>query len=105
MTENLGISPEGWAQIQEQFKNIISEAGVEPEETYLKELEEIFGMSIEEMNRDTENKFDDYLSPNAQQERCCHQNLDQLLLLLLNFSSAVSSFALWFFISFKNFIN
>jgi dUTP pyrophosphatase len=54
MTENLGISPEGWAQIQEQFKNIISEAGVEPEETYQKELEEIFGMSIEEMNRDTE---------------------------------------------------
>ena len=54
MTENLGISPEGWAQIQEQFKNIISEAGVEPEETYQKELEELFGMSIEEMNRDTE---------------------------------------------------
>ena len=54
MTENLGITPEGWTQIQEQFKNIISEAGVEPEETYQKELEELFGMSIEEMNRDTE---------------------------------------------------
>jgi dUTP pyrophosphatase len=54
MIQNPGISPEGWAQIQEQFKNIISEAGVEPEETYQKELEELFGMSIEEMNRDTE---------------------------------------------------
>jgi len=28
MTENLGITPEGWSQIQEQFKNIILEAGV-----------------------------------------------------------------------------
>lgn len=54
MIQNPGISPEGWAQIQEQFKNIISESGVEPEETYQKELEELFGMSIEEMNRDTE---------------------------------------------------
>lgn len=48
------INPEAWAQIQEQFEKIKLESGIEPEENYLKDLEEILGMSIDEMNRDTE---------------------------------------------------
>lgn len=48
MNEN--IDPSLWAQIQETFDKIKEESGVEPEENYIKELEEMFGMSVEEMN-------------------------------------------------------
>jgi dUTP pyrophosphatase len=54
MQDNSMINPEAWAQIQEQFEKIIQESGIEPEESYLKDLEEILGMSVDEMNRDTE---------------------------------------------------
>lgn len=51
------INPQVWDQIQEQFEKIKSEAGIEPEQEYIKELEDMFGMSIEEMNRETEISF------------------------------------------------
>lgn len=55
--ENNEINPELWAQIQKQFEEIKEESGIEPEEGYIKELEELFGMSIEDMNRETEIMF------------------------------------------------
>ena len=55
--ENNEINPELWAQIQKQFEEIKEESGIEPEEEYIKELEELFGMSIEDMNRETEIMF------------------------------------------------
>jgi dUTP pyrophosphatase len=51
------INPEVWDAIQKQFEQIKQEAGVEPEEDYIKELEDMFGMSLEEMNRETEISF------------------------------------------------
>jgi dUTP pyrophosphatase len=39
-----------WKQIQETFNQIKQDAGVEPEEDYMKELESILGMSVDEMN-------------------------------------------------------
>jgi len=48
------IKPDAWEQIQSQFDKIKLEAGIEPEEEYIKELEEMLGMSIDEMNRETE---------------------------------------------------
>jgi dUTP pyrophosphatase len=36
--------------ILEQFQKIKDEAGIEPDEEYQKELEELFGMSMEQMN-------------------------------------------------------
>lgn len=39
-----------WKQIQETFNQIKQDAGVEPEEDYMKELEDLLGMSVEEMN-------------------------------------------------------
>ncbi len=45
-----GIDPEIWSQIQETFNKIKEEAGVEPEEDYMAELEELLGMSVDEMN-------------------------------------------------------
>ena len=48
------INPDAWEQIQEQFEKLKIEAGIEPEEEYIKELEEMLGMSIDEMNRETE---------------------------------------------------
>ena len=51
------INPEAWDQIQKQFEQIKLEAGIEPEEDYIKDLEEMFGMSLEEMNRETEISF------------------------------------------------
>lgn len=40
-----------WEQIQETFSKIKEEAGVEPDEQYMSELEELLGMSIEDMNQ------------------------------------------------------
>jgi len=48
MNEN--IDPSLWAQIQETFDKIKEDSGIEPEENYIKELEDMFGMSVEEMN-------------------------------------------------------
>lgn len=39
-----------WKQIQETFNQIKEDTGVEPEEDYMKELEDLLGMSVEEMN-------------------------------------------------------
>jgi len=39
-----------WKQIQETFDQIKKEAGIEPEEDYIKELEDMLGMSVEDMN-------------------------------------------------------
>jgi len=39
-----------WKQIQETFDQIKQEAGIEPDEDYMKELEDILGMSVDEMN-------------------------------------------------------
>lgn len=41
-----------WKQIQETFDQIKKEAGIEPEEDYMKELETLLGMSADEMNED-----------------------------------------------------
>ena len=39
-----------WKQIEETFNQIKQDAGVEPEEDYMKELESLLGMSVDEMN-------------------------------------------------------
>jgi len=39
-----------WKQIQQTFNQIKEDTGIEPEEDYIKELEEILGMSVDEMN-------------------------------------------------------
>jgi dUTP pyrophosphatase len=39
-----------WKQIQETFDQIKKETGIEPEEDYIKELEDMLGMSVDEMN-------------------------------------------------------
>lgn len=51
------IKPEVWAHILEQFESIKSESGVNPDLDYIKELEDMLGMSVEEMNRETEIAF------------------------------------------------
>jgi dUTP pyrophosphatase len=48
------INPATWEQIQSQFEKLKIESGIEPEDDYIKELEGIFGMSIDEMERETE---------------------------------------------------
>ena len=48
------INPEVWAQIQEQFEKLQNESGVEIDEDYQKELEQLFGMTYDEMNREAE---------------------------------------------------
>ena len=45
-----GIDPEIWSQIQETFDKIKEDAGIEPDEEYMSELEELLGMSVDEMN-------------------------------------------------------
>lgn len=44
------IDKDIWNQIQETFNQIKNDTGVEPEEDYMKELEDLLGMSVEEMN-------------------------------------------------------
>lgn len=52
MTEK--TDQEVWGEIYEQFEKIKQEFGIEPDDEYQKELEDILGMSVEEMNRETE---------------------------------------------------
>ena len=54
MKQGNDVSPEVWAQVLEQFEKIKSESGIEPELDYIKQLEDMLGMSVEEMNRETE---------------------------------------------------
>jgi dUTP pyrophosphatase len=44
------IDPALWAQIQETFEKIKEESGVNPDENYLSEIEEMFGMSMNDMD-------------------------------------------------------
>lgn len=44
------IDPVLWAQIQETFEKIKEESGVNPDENYLSEIEEMFGMSMNDMD-------------------------------------------------------
>jgi dUTP pyrophosphatase len=39
-----------WKQIQQTFSQIKQDTGIEPEEDYIKELEDMLGMSVDEMN-------------------------------------------------------
>ena len=54
MQQGNEIKPEVWAQVLEQFEKIKSDSGIEPELDYIKQLEDMLGMSVEEMNRETE---------------------------------------------------
>jgi dUTP pyrophosphatase len=47
---NENIDHDIWKQIQETFEQIKKDTGVEPEENYIKELEDLLGMSVEDMN-------------------------------------------------------
>jgi dUTP pyrophosphatase len=41
-----------WKQIQQTFNQIKEDTGIEPEEDYIKELEDMLGMSVDDMNED-----------------------------------------------------
>ena len=47
---NENIDDNIWKQIQETFNQIKQDTGIEPEENYVKELEDLLGMSVDEMN-------------------------------------------------------
>lgn len=49
---NEGLNDDVWKQIEETFNQIKKDAEVEPEEDYMKQLESLLGMSMEEMNDD-----------------------------------------------------
>jgi len=49
---NEALNDDVWKQIEETFDQIKKDAGVEPEEDYMKQLESLLGMSIDEMNND-----------------------------------------------------
>lgn len=54
MIEGINGNQELWNEIQNQFEKIKLESGIDPDEGYQKELEELLGMSFEEMNTETE---------------------------------------------------
>ena len=47
---NENIDDEIWKQIQQTFNQIKEDTGIEPEEDYIKELEDMLGMSVDDMN-------------------------------------------------------
>ena len=49
---NEGLNDDVWKQIEETFDQIKKDAGVEPEEDYMKQLESLLGMSIDEMDNE-----------------------------------------------------
>ena len=46
----MNLNQDLWKQIQETFDQIKHDAGVEPEEDYMKEIESLLGMSVDELN-------------------------------------------------------
>ena len=46
----MNLNQDLWKQIQETFNQIKHDAGVEPEEDYMKEIESLLGMSVDELN-------------------------------------------------------
>ena len=54
MIEGIGGDKELWEEIQKQFEKIKEESGIEPDDEYLKEIEDLLGITIEEMNNETE---------------------------------------------------
>lgn len=46
------LNDDVWKQIEETFNQIKKDTGIEPEENYMKELESLLGMSVDEMNED-----------------------------------------------------
>ena len=54
MIEGINGNQELWNEVQKQFEQIKLESGIDPDEGYQKELEELLGMSFEEMNTETE---------------------------------------------------
>jgi dUTP pyrophosphatase len=49
---NENLDNDVWKQIEETFDQIKKDAGVEPEEDYMKQLESLLGMSIDEMDNE-----------------------------------------------------
>lgn len=49
---NEGLNDDVWKQIEETFNQIKKDAEVEPEEDYMKQLESLLGMSMEELDND-----------------------------------------------------
>jgi dUTP pyrophosphatase len=47
---NINLNQDIWKEIQKTFDQIKQDAGVEPEEDYMKELESLLGMSVDELN-------------------------------------------------------
>jgi dUTP pyrophosphatase len=47
---NENLDQDIWKQIQQTFNQIKQDTGIEPEEDYIKELEDMLGMSVDEMN-------------------------------------------------------
>jgi dUTP pyrophosphatase len=52
MSLNQNADSELWDEIQKQFEKIKQEAGVEPDEEYQAELEELLGSSMEDLQRE-----------------------------------------------------
>ena len=50
MTNGNSNDEDIWKQIQQTFNQIKEDTGIEPEEDYIKELEDMLGMSVDEMN-------------------------------------------------------
>ena len=50
MTNGNSNDADIWKQIQQTFNQIKEDTGIEPEENYIKELEDMLGMSVDEMN-------------------------------------------------------
>jgi dUTP pyrophosphatase len=50
MTNENSNDADIWKQIQQTFNQIKEDTGIEPEEDYIKELEDMLGMSVDEMN-------------------------------------------------------
>jgi dUTP pyrophosphatase len=49
---NLGFDPESYEEVLKQFEKIKSEAGIEPDEDYQRELEDILGIGFEDLEEE-----------------------------------------------------
>jgi dUTP pyrophosphatase len=52
MNLNTNVDPQMWEEIQKQFEKIKQDSGVEPDEEYQKEMEELLGFSFDDMDKE-----------------------------------------------------
>jgi len=58
MNLDTNVDPQMWEEIQKQFEKIKQDSGIEPDEEYQKEMEELLGFSFDDMDKELREMYE-----------------------------------------------